>query len=198
MGRYVFVGIPGSAKILTLCEVAVHKIVKKALFVPFDGKKSGDQWIAVAGYNNWLQIGNGHWPACNLHTEIGNGQYGKPSWGTASGDNGFRKNLYCCLPPVSGSCWSSRLNGKYIQEQHGKNTNECYDFNTAKAKCEAANDCHGIATQSNVCSGKYRVTHGSTATLKTYSDWASYNLWAYTLDRSCLSTGDLTFFHHHP
>lgn len=60
-------------------------------------------------------------------------------------------------------CWSDRLNGKYIQEQHGQ-TNECYDFQTAKQKCEESVDCHGIATQSNTCGGKYRVTHGSTAT----------------------------------
>ena len=84
----------------------------------------------------------------------------------------------------SDMCWSSRLNGKYIKEQHGA-TNECYSFEEAKEKCEAASDCHGIATQSNVCGGQYRVSHGSTATLLHYNDWASYNLWAYTLDRSC-------------
>jgi len=85
-----------------------------------------------------------------------------------------------------GSCWSGRLHGKYINEQQGAN-DECFDFDTAKQKCEEATDCHGIATQSNVCSGKYRVTHGSTATLVAFRNWASFNLWAYTLDRSCLS-----------
>ena len=91
---------------------------------------------------------------------------------------------------ATGSCWSARLDGKYIQEQHGY-TDGCYDFDTAKATCEASNDCHGIVTQSNVCSGKYRVSHGSTATVLHHGNWASYNLWAYTLDRSRLSSGDL-------
>merc|ERR1712096_594085 len=44
------------------------------------------------------------------------------------------------------------------------------------------------ATQSNVCGGKYRVSHGSAATLKHYSNWQAYNLGAYTLDRSCLAS----------
>jgi len=87
-------------------------------------------------------------------------------------------------PTVSkGATWSSRKNGYYIKEQHGK-TNECYDFNTAKSKCEATPDCHGIATQKNVCGGKYRVTHGATATLVYYANWKAYNLWAYTLKRA--------------
>ena len=81
-------------------------------------------------------------------------------------------------------CWSNRLEGKYISEQHGA-SNECYDFATAKEKCAKAGDCHGIATQSNVCGGKYRVTHGTTASLRHYGNWAAYNLWAYTLDRGC-------------
>jgi len=83
--------------------------------------------------------------------------------------------------------WSSRKNGIYIQEQHGK-TNECYNFATAKLKCQAAGDCHAIATQSNVCGGKYRVTHGG-PTEKKYGNWKAYNLWSYTLTcndaRSC-------------
>jgi len=82
------------------------------------------------------------------------------------------------------SCWSKRLNGKYIREQHGK-TNECYSFATAKKKCVAAKNCHGIATQSNVCGGKYRVSHGAKATLKHYHAWKKYHLWAYTLNSSC-------------
>ena len=39
----------------------------------------------------------------------------------------------------TGATWSSRKNGYYIKEQHGK-TNECYDFNTAKSKCETASN----------------------------------------------------------
>ena len=82
-------------------------------------------------------------------------------------------------------CWSSRLEGKYIQEQHFTNSGECYGFEQAKAMCEKASDCYGIATQSNFCGGLYRVTHGTQATLIDYANWRSYNIWAYTLDRSC-------------
>lgn len=92
-------------------------------------------------------------------------------------------------PPTPISCWSERLVGKFIWQQHGQ-TNECYEFQTAKTLCEKASDCYGIATQSNVCGGKYRVTHSTIgrATLYTWSTWQQYNLWAYTLDRSCLPT----------
>jgi len=85
--------------------------------------------------------------------------------------------------------WSSRRDGYYIKEQHGK-TNECYDLETAKFKCERAPDCHGIATQSNVCGGKYRVTHGAKATLVHYANWKPYNLWAYTLKRGGSGSGE--------
>ncbi len=73
--------------------------------------------------------------------------------------------------------------GKYIREQHGAE-NECYDFETAMKKCEESLDCHGIATQNNVCAGRYRVTHGAQAFLIEYSDWRQWNLWAYTYTRS--------------
>jgi len=91
-------------------------------------------------------------------------------------------------------CWSEKLEGKYIHEQHHSSahdgTGECYeDLGEAKRRCEEASDCHGIATQSNICEGKYRVTHGSTATLLHYNAWRDYDLWAYTLDRACLSSG---------
>ena len=74
------------------------------------------------------------------------------------------------LQNAGGGTWSGRKNGYYIKEQHLA-TNECYDFATAKAKCEAAPDCHGIATQNNVCGGKYRGTpllcNAYTVTLQT-------------------------------
>ena len=89
---------------------------------------------------------------------------------------------------LPADCWSSKLEGKYIQEQHGS-TDECYSFEEAKAQCEAADDCHGIATQSNVCSGQYRVTHGATATLVPWANWAKWSMYAYTLDRTCLGSG---------
>merc|ERR1712072_1069833 len=82
------------------------------------------------------------------------------------------------------SAWGKRLNGIYIAQQHGK-TNECYSFRVAKRKCEAAKDCHAIATQSNVCRGKYRVTHGG-PTKKFYRNWRPYRLHAYMLNRKAL------------
>merc|ERR1719412_3015042 len=102
------------------------------------------------------------------------------------GNNHGSYYAFICPASERAGCWSGKLEGKYIKEQHGA-TNECYDFEEAKRKCEEASDCHGIATQSNVCSGKYRVTHGSTATLLTYGNWRAYNLWAYTFDRTCRS-----------
>jgi hypothetical protein len=55
---------------------------------------------------------------------------------------------------AGGNIWSSRKDGYYIKEQHGS-TNKCYDLETAKSQCEAAPDCHEIATQNNVCGGKW-------------------------------------------
>jgi len=79
------------------------------------------------------------------------------------------------------SFWSHQLKGYYIVESW--KTNECYDALTAKYKCMIAPDCYGIATQTNNCKGKYRVTHGVKATLKQYKNWKPYKMWAYTIDR---------------
>jgi len=89
-------------------------------------------------------------------------------------------------------CWASRLNGKYVSEGHGS-ANECFDFATARTKCEEATDCHAIATQNNVCNGQYRVTHGG-PTLVTFDNWQPYDLWAYTLDRTCLAAQVLGYW----
>jgi hypothetical protein len=86
-------------------------------------------------------------------------------------------------PTTARPGWSSRLDGMYIKEGHGR-TDECYDYETARLKCETAIDCWGIATQSNVCGGKYRVSHGAGAATLYYSDWNTYNLWAYTYTRT--------------
>ncbi len=86
------------------------------------------------------------------------------------------------MAPIAYS-WSARMDGYYILEQHGDGS-ECYDLATAKAKCQAAVDCWAIATKSNVCGGKYRVSHGAGARAVYYGDWKSYNLWAYKLDRT--------------
>jgi hypothetical protein len=62
------------------------------------GKKNGDSWIATSDSDNsWLQVGNGHWPACQLHTEIANGHHGKPSWGGSARWLSFRYNFACCM-----------------------------------------------------------------------------------------------------
>jgi len=62
------------------------------------GKKNGDSWIATSDSgNSWLQVGNGHWPACQLHTEIANGRHGKPSWGDSARWRSFRYNFACCM-----------------------------------------------------------------------------------------------------
>jgi len=97
-------------------------------------------------------------------------------------------------------CWSEKLVGRFIAEQHpglehfSSNTGvaccECYtDLGSAKQACEGASDCHGIATQSNLCNGGYRVTHGPKATLQYTSNWEAYSNWAWTLNRDCVSSG---------
>eukprot|EP01050_Picozoa_sp_SAG11_P015600 SAG11_NODE_2041_length_3888_cov_5.234099_2_plen_447_part_00 len=72
--------------------------------------------------------------------------------------------------------------GYYVIEGH-TDTSECYALEEAKLMCLAASDCHAIATQSNVCSGQYRVTHGG-PTLTYYNDWATYDLHAYSVTRT--------------
>ena len=53
-------------------------------------------------------------------------------------------------------------------------TDECYDtLQEAKENCIASKDCHAIATQRNVCGGKYRVSHGG----PTFIRWPN---WDYT------------------
>lgn len=161
------------------CEAAVASVASVA------GKTPGRNLQVGSGGN----CGDGGWggvPAgcvaqsLNVGTTIGDWAAHFKTSGPNCNNGHYQ---VACAGP---SCWSSKLEGKYIQEQHGK-TNECYaSIDTAKAKCQAASDCHGIATQSNVCNGKYRVSHGTTATLLTYANWKPYNLWAWTLDRSCV------------
>ena len=60
-------------------------------------------------------------------------------------------------------------------------TDECYDtLQEAKENCIASKDCHAIATQRNVCGGKYRVSHGG-PTFVFWPTWESLNLrsWEY-------------------
>jgi len=50
--------------------------------------------------------------------------------------------------------------GYHLYEGHG-GTTECYPTLTeAIAKCDEAGDCGAIATQTTVCGGQYRVSHG--------------------------------------
>ena len=84
-----------------------------------------------------------------------------------------------CINPV----WTQK-DGYYVLEGHGDAT-ECYgDLDTAKSKCMAAQDCNAIASQSNVCGGQYRVTHGG-PTFEYYSNWNPINLRSWK--RTCTS-----------
>ena len=92
---------------------------------------------------------------------------------------------------LSESCWSNKLNGKYIKEGHGSSNAECLPYEDAKKKCVESSDCHGITFQSNACGGLHRVVHAPQATLLPYSNWIPFNLHAYTLDRKCLAESKL-------
>ena len=76
-----------------------------------------------------------------------------------------------------GECWEGMI-GRYVQEGHGQE-NECYlTLDEAQSKCIAAGDCKAVATQNNVCSGMFRVTHGG-PTFVEYENWQQYDLKAY-------------------
>ena len=84
-----------------------------------------------------------------------------------------------CLNPT----WTQK-DGYYVLEGHGDET-ECYgDLDIAKSKCMAAMDCHAIATQSQVCGGQYRITHGG-PTLKFHANWKPFNLRSF--EKTCAS-----------
>ena len=66
-----------------------------------------------------------------------------------------------------GCTWIQK-DGYFVEEGHTK-ADECYNtLKEAKEKCIASQDCHAIATQTNVCGGKYRVSHGG-PTFKPHS-----------------------------
>ena len=78
---------------------------------------------------------------------------------------------------IFSECWKQRK-GDYVIEGHGQE-NECYaTIEEAKAKCLAAGDCRAIATQNNVCGGKFRVTHCG-PTFIAYENWQPYSIIAY-------------------
>ena len=80
--------------------------------------------------------------------------------------------------------WTQK-DGYYVLEGHGT-TNECYNtLDEAKAKCLEASDCFAVASQSNVCGGKYRVSHGGPS-FRYWSNWQPYNLRSWELSCSIL------------
>lgn len=79
------------------------------------------------------------------------------------------------------ACTWEKWDGYYIGNGHGASCDSgdyFSDLNEAKRQCFKAKDCTGIATQSNLCSGYYRITHGA-AEWKQHDHWSRWNLWAY-------------------
>jgi len=88
---------------------------------------------------------------------------------------------------ASAQGWSAKKDGWYVEEQHGQ-SNECYTtIEEAKNRCQEAPDCRAIATQSNVCDGKYRVTHGGPTFIYDHR-WRTYNMWSFELYRGRFET----------
>lgn len=75
--------------------------------------------------------------------------------------------------------------GVYVKEGQGQSKNCARDLDSAKRQCERAPDCMAVASQSNVCGGKYRVTHGG-PTLMIYigqhSNILRMTTWVRTYD----------------
>ena len=81
----------------------------------------------------------------------------------------FKYNLGCT--------WIQK-DGYYVEEGH-TTVDECYDtLQEAKEKCIDSQDCHAIATQNNVCGGKYRVSHGG-PTWGYSENWVQHQLRAW-------------------
>ena len=65
----------------------------------------GDSWTPVSGGpgNDWMQIGEKNWPYGDMHEELNNGAYGRPSWGSdGTTEHAFRKP--CSTRPASNWC----------------------------------------------------------------------------------------------
>jgi hypothetical protein len=79
------------------------------------------------------------------------------------------------------ACQWTKVEDHYVLEGHMGSAydGECYDFEQAIETCIASPDCRAISSQSNVCGGRYRVTHGG-PTLTFYPDAHV----SYTVDRS--------------
>jgi len=83
------------------------------------------------------------------------------------------------------ACWTYQQ-GYYVKEGHGTCSSSTYaDVAEAKAACLAQPGCGGIAKQSNLCNGEYRINIPDDATYTYYATWANYDLWAYRLNAGC-------------
>ena len=89
---------------------------------------------------------------------------------------------------ASAHCWSAKKDGWYVEEQHGQ-SNECYaTIEEAKNQCQEASDCGAITTQTNVCDGTYRVTHGGPTFKYNGPSTSTFHLWSFELNRGCFET----------
>jgi hypothetical protein len=98
----------------------------------------------------------------------------------------FKLYLVFILPGNSllldAECVWIKKDGFYIKEEHGEAT-YCYeDLEEAKQICALDGSCGGIATQSNICEGKFRVAHGG-PTFVYLPAWDQYNL--YSFEQNC-------------
>jgi len=87
---------------------------------------------------------------------------------------------------AQAACWTQK-DGYYIKEGHGVNgqATGCYPtLHEAKVRCAALPDCHGVTTQSNMCVGQYRVSHGG-PTFEFWPQWKKYNLRSYHYHFPC-------------
>jgi len=82
------------------------------------------------------------------------------------------------------NCWR-RKDGTYIREQHGNGHGCIADRELAMKAClDKGGSCAAIASQSNVCGGKYRIPIGGPHKLY-YGHWKPYNLHSYVLAKEC-------------
>jgi len=62
-----------------------------------------DNWVPFAGEadGSWVQMGSGHWPTCQRHSEINGGKYGiVPGWGRTRHRGSWKRNIFCCGKPL--------------------------------------------------------------------------------------------------
>ena len=86
----------------------------------------------------------------------------------------------------TAACWTKKYHVYVDSDNEGATNGGCYDFATAKSKCEVATDCHAVYTQPGVCDGLYRVTHGVPTYKRDIGPPGDPSAHAYALDRACL------------